>query len=127
MVAVGRSHRLAKAASVDLADVRHERLLLLKDGHCFRQGVLTACTRANVEFHSIFESDQFASMFPLVASGFGVSLVPAMACAQARDCRILPLKKPAFRRIGYIQSRHRFASKPKQAFIAWLRAIASAA
>lgn len=126
MVAVGRSHRLAKAASVDLADVRHERMLLLKDGHCFRQGVLTACTRANVEFHSIFESDQFASIFPLVASGFGVSLVPAMACSQARDCRIVPLKKPAFRRIGYMQSRHRFASKPKQAFIAWLRAAVAA-
>lgn len=54
MVAVGRSHRLASADSVDLADVRHERMLLLKDGHCFRHNVLTACTRANIEFHSIF-------------------------------------------------------------------------
>jgi len=123
MVAVGRDHRLAKAASVDLAEVRHERMLLLKDGHCFRQDVLTACTRAKVEFHSIFESDQFASIFPLVASGFGVSLVPAMACPQARNCKILPLAKPAFRRIGFAHARHRFASKPRQAFIAWLRQL----
>lgn len=121
LVAVGRNHRLAGAPAVDLAEVRHERMLLLKDGHCFRQNVLTACTRANVEFHSIFESDQFASIFPLVASGFGVSLVPAMACPHARDCKILPLVKPAFRRIGYVQARNRFPSKPKQAFIAWLR------
>ena len=123
MVAVGRNHRLAKADSVDLAEVRHERMLLLKDGHCFRQDVLTACTRAKVEFHSIFESDQFASIFPLVASGFGVSLVPAMACAHANDCKILPLAKPAVRRIGYAQARHRFPSKPRQAFLAWLRTV----
>jgi LysR family transcriptional regulator, hydrogen peroxide-inducible genes activator len=123
MVAVGRQHRLANAASVDLAEVRHERMLLLKDGHCFRQDVLTACTRAKVEFHSIFESDQFASIFPLVASSFGVSLVPAMACSQARDCRILPLAKPAFRRIGYAQARHHVATKPRQAFVAWLRQL----
>ena len=121
MVAVGREHRLAKSAAVDLADVRHERMLLLKDGHCFRQDVLTACTRAKVEFQSIFESDQFASIFPLVASGFGVSLVPAMACSQAKDCKILPLEKPAFRRIGYAQARRRVPSKAKQAFIAWLK------
>ncbi len=125
LVAVGRNHRLARAASVDLADVRHERMLLLKDGHCFRQDVLTACTRAKIEFHSIFESDQFASIFPLVASGFGVSLVPSMAAGHAKDCKILPLAKPAFRRIGYVQARQRFASKPKQAFIAWLRQVSS--
>ena len=125
MVAVGGEHRLAKAGSVDLAEVRLERMLLLKDGHCFRQDVLTACTRAKVEFQSIFESDQFASIFPLVASGFGVSLVPAMACSQARDCKILPLAKPAFRRIGYVQTRRRYASKPKQAFIQWLRELSS--
>src|SRR5207248_1268825 len=103
-------HRLATAASVDLAEVRLERMLLLKDGHCFRQDVLTACTRARVEFQSVFESDQFASIFPLVASGFGVSLVPSMACHEAHDCKILPLTRPAFRRIGYVQARRRFPS-----------------
>ena len=126
LVAVGRQHRLARASSVAMSDVRSERMLLLKEGHCFRQDVLTACTRANVEFHSIFESDQFASIFPLVASGFGISLVPAMATRHAVDCQILPLDRPAFRRVGYVQSRHRFQSKPRQAFIAWLRAQRSA-
>lgn len=121
LVAVGEKHRLAKEKSAALAEVRGERMLLLKEGHCLRQDVLTACTRARVEFHSIFESDQFASIFPLVASGFGVTLVPAMAAAHAAGCRLLPLERPAYRRIGYAQSRHRVPSKPRQAFIAWLR------
>ncbi len=121
VVAVGRKHRWAKESSVDIAEVRHERMLLLKEGHCFRQDVLTACTRARVELHSIFESDQFASIFPLVASGFGVTLVPAMAIPHARDCRIVPLARPAFRRIGYLQARRRVPTRPKQAFLTWLR------
>jgi len=83
----------------------------------------SACTRAKVQFHSIFESDQFASIFPLVASGFGVSLVPAMAVPHARECRILPLSRAAFRRVGYAQTRHRFQSKPRNTFISWLRQI----
>jgi LysR family transcriptional regulator, hydrogen peroxide-inducible genes activator len=123
LVAVGRGHRLARAAAVEMAEVQHERMLLLKEGHCFRDDVLTACTRAKVRFHSIFESDQFASIFPLVASGFGVSLVPAMAAAHARECRILPLARAAYRRVGYVQPRHRFASKTRSAFVAWLREI----
>ena len=98
-VAVGRKHRLAAAESVDLSDVRDERMLLLKDGHCFRQNVLTACTQAKIEFHSIFESDQFASIFPLVASGFGMSLVPEMAWGHAEGCKILPLERVGSSRV----------------------------
>jgi LysR family hydrogen peroxide-inducible transcriptional activator len=124
-LAVGRNHRLAKAPAVDLADVRDERMLLLKEGHCFRQDVLTVCTRARVELHSIFESDQFASIFPLVSSGFGVTLVPEMAIPHARDCKIVPLERPAFRRIGYLQARRRVPTKPKQSFISWLRSLPS--
>jgi DNA-binding transcriptional LysR family regulator len=68
MVALGRVTVWREPHRSTLADVKHERMLLLKEGHCFRDDVLTACTRAKVEFHSIFESDQFASIFPLVAS-----------------------------------------------------------
>ena len=41
---------------------------------CFRDRVLTACTRRGAYAQAIFESDQFSSIFPLVASGFGVSI-----------------------------------------------------
>ena len=39
--------------------------------------------------HAIFESDQFASIFALVAAGTGVSLIPAMAAASAEGCRVV--------------------------------------
>jgi LysR family hydrogen peroxide-inducible transcriptional activator len=122
MLALASGHAMAEAPAVNLKDLRGERMLLLKEGHCFRDNVLTACRRANFEFESVFESDQFASIFPLVAAGFGISLIPAMAAGQAGEkCKLLPLTKPSFRRVGYARARRHFAGKAEKAFVAWLR------
>ena len=64
---VAPEHRLASATVAEWAAVRGERLLVLKEGHCFRDQVLTACTRRDAQMQAIFESDQFSSIFPLVA------------------------------------------------------------
>jgi hypothetical protein len=41
--------------------------------------VLKNGKRARARFASVFENGQFASLVPLVASGFGLSLAPEMA------------------------------------------------
>ncbi len=61
LMAVAKNHRLAEARAADLREMHQERLLLLKEGHCFREEMLTACTRARAEFHSVFESDHFGT------------------------------------------------------------------
>ncbi len=120
-LAVGESHPLAKSKIVALKDLAPERLLLLREGHCFRDNVMTACTRANTQVHSVFETDQLGSIFPLVASGFGITLVPAMAAASATGCVIIPVHPGSVRRVGYIRSRRQFAGKPMRAFVQWLK------
>ncbi len=120
-LAVGESHPLARKQIVGLKDLASERLLLLREGHCFRENVMTACTRANAQVESIFETDQLGSIFPLVASGFGITLVPAMAAACAVGCVIIPVSPGSVRRIGYIRSRRQFAGKPMRAFVQWLK------
>ena len=120
-IAVPPNHRFAEAKSVRLKELENERMLLLREGHCLRADVLTACTRARAEFQSVFETDQIASIFPLVATGFGISLVPAMAASQATGCKIVPLERASFRRIGYMRASHHFVSKPMKEFFAWLR------
>src|SRR5271170_4333944 len=54
-LAVAESHPLAGENSIDLQELRNERLLLLKGGHCLRQDVLLTCTRAKAELRSVFE------------------------------------------------------------------------
>lgn len=59
-------------------------------GIALRDSVLMACTRAKAELHSIFETNQLESIFQLVRSGFGVTLVPQMASSHAAGCALVP-------------------------------------
>jgi LysR family hydrogen peroxide-inducible transcriptional activator len=120
---VAPRHPLAESAPVHLKELGNQRMLLLREGHCLRDDVLTACTRARAEFVSVFETDQIASIFPLVANSFGVSLIPAMATGYAHGCRIVGLERASFRRIGYMRASHHFVSKPMKEFFTWLRTL----
>lgn len=120
-LAVADDHPLATAESVDLRRLSTERLLVLKEGHCLRDETLTVCQRARVKFAGQFEADQFASIFELIRSGFGVSIVPEMARLSALGCRLIPLEQKASRKIGFIRLEKHYVSKPLDAFILFLR------
>jgi LysR family transcriptional regulator, hydrogen peroxide-inducible genes activator len=122
-LAVPLNHPFARKRSVDLHDLSRERLLLLKEGHCLRDDVLMACTQARADLRSVFETNQLTSIFQLVRSAFGLTLVPAMASSHAEGCTLVPLRESSFRRIGYLRASRHFVSKPMREFVAWLRKI----
>ncbi|HTC94050.1 MAG TPA: LysR family transcriptional regulator [Terriglobales bacterium] len=122
-LAVAQGHALAGKRAVDLHVLRDERLLLLKEGHCLRDDVRMACSRAHAELRSIFETNQLESIFQLVRSDFGLTLVPAMASSYASGCTLIPLRGNIFRRIGYLRARRRFVSRPMREFVLWLRTL----
>lgn len=124
LVAVGCNHRLAKEASICLPHLAQEKLLLLKEGHCFRNNALRLCQGARVNFVSVFESNQLSSILSLVSAGFGISLVPQMAAKPHEGCVFLPLERESHRRIGYMRARRHALGSAQKAFIGWLRAIA---
>ena len=70
-----------------------------------------------------FESDQFSSIFALVASGFGISVAPQMAIQHAEGCRQVPITGGPSRRIGYAQIRRLYVPPAQKAFIAWLKEL----
>jgi len=124
LVAMSQDHRLAAEEQIRLPELVGERLLLLRGGHCFRDNALTICKRASATFEATFETNQFSSILPLVAAGFGVSLVPQMAIGDNTGCRFIPLDREAFRRIGYMRNRQHGAGAAQKAFIGWLRELA---
>ena len=126
LVVVGLGHRLAAQDQVKIADLRGERMLLLKEGHCFRDDALRICSRARMPFDPMFETEQFSSIFPLVASGLGITLAPRMAAQTAGECRVLPLEREVFRRVGYIRVRRHVSGAAQSAFVKWLREEARA-
>jgi LysR family hydrogen peroxide-inducible transcriptional activator len=121
LVAIPRDHPLGGGKALALPQLMGEKMLLLREGHCLRDDVLTVCSRAKVQFRQIFESDHLASIFSLVANGFGVSIVPGLAASEARDCQLVPLEPQAVRRIGYAQARGHHALPMQKRFIEFLR------
>jgi len=84
--ALPKDHARANARSLSLKDLRGEPFVMLRDGHCFRDVSVAACTRAKVNPRIAFESGQFSSLLGMVAAGVGVSLVPEMAVDKTARC-----------------------------------------
>ena len=79
-VLVGRpGHALLKSRSgVTMAELVGRDVLLLDDGHCFRDQALALCTTANVREAS-FRATSLATLAQMVAAGVGVTLLPALS------------------------------------------------
>lgn len=118
--------RKAPAEPVDLQSITQEKLLLLREGNCLRDDVLTACSRARAQFTQVFETDQLASIFALVTAGMGASLAPESAVRFHGNVQAVPLRQRAYRRIGYAQLRSHRATAAQKTVIKWLRAALAA-
>ena len=72
-------HPLARASTpVALRELEDSDLLLLDDGHCFRQQALEICARGKA--HELeFRATSLSTLVQMVAGGAGVTLLPALA------------------------------------------------
>jgi LysR family hydrogen peroxide-inducible transcriptional activator len=97
MAAVPRQHPLAALESVTSEALKNETMLLLGNGHCFRDHVLEVCPEfarfaSDAEgIRKSFEGSSLETIKHMVAAGMGVTLVPrlsvpkqALATAPAR-------------------------------------------
>ncbi len=82
-----KNHPRAGAETLALKELRGESFVMLRDGHCFRDLSIAACTHARVTPRIAFESGQFSSLFGMVAAGVGISLAPEMAIDRNTGCR----------------------------------------
>jgi LysR family transcriptional regulator, hydrogen peroxide-inducible genes activator len=126
LLAVPAQHRLGRRRSrtVSARDVAAESLLLLKDGHCFRDDVLGICKWSRRKPKVVFEGGQLATLVPLVEAGAGITLLPKMACRHYRRAgvRLLEFAPPVpSRRIGIVRLKDKFLTPATQAFIDTLR------
>ncbi len=86
--------------------LRDMRLLLLEEGHCFRDQALAFCNLQTALPYEMLEGSSLATLVQMVGAGIGVTLVPEMAlpvetgAANVSIARFAP-PEPA-RRIGMI-------------------------
>lgn len=94
-LAVDRNHPLARKKTVSVRDLARERMLVLQEGHCFRQQSLAFCKMAATDPRVIFEGSSLASVMRLAAAGEGVTLVPRVAAETGGlPLRFIPFERP---------------------------------
>jgi LysR family transcriptional regulator, hydrogen peroxide-inducible genes activator len=100
--AVPPDNPLAKQAAVTLSDLESQKLLLLGEGHCFRDQALAACRYTGAQLKSGFQATSLETLRYMVAAGAGVTLLPAMmveSLPDHPDVVILPFKGTAPSRV----------------------------
>lgn len=113
-----KDHRQAGFKSLALKDLRGESFVMLRDGHCFRDLSIAACAHARVAPRIEFESDQFSSLFGMVAAGVGISLVPEMAIDRNAGCHYVRISDArATRTIVAAVLRGRSFNRVQKAFL----------
>lgn len=78
VLALPKGHPLAKKSKIALSDLDDLSLLLLDDGHCFRDQALAACSKTGVR-EAAFRATSLATLSQMVSAGAGVTLLPKLA------------------------------------------------
>ncbi len=121
VVAVPRRHPWAQREAIGSQELKDETMLLLGSGHCFRDHVLEVCpemsrySQSSVGIQKTFEGSSLETIRHMVASGIGITVLPLMACAQARDddlLRYIPFHEPPPRRRVSLVWRKSFTRTP---------------
>jgi len=114
LVAVPRTHALARRKSISAEELKKETMLLLGTGHCFRDHVLDVCpefARFSSDAEGIrksFEGSSLETIRHMVAAGMGVTVVPSLSVPASADAHVafVPFKgHPPSRRVVLVWRR----------------------
>lgn len=98
MAFVPEGHRLAKDEFVLSSELQISDLLLLNEGHCFRNSVLNICGQQNTGKRKIeLESGNFETLIKLAQLGYGMTLLPYLTAIDLpKDLRVSvkPIAEP---------------------------------
>ncbi len=102
MVALPAGHALASRTSISAEELKAETMLLLGNGHCFRDHVLEVCpefARFSSDAEGIrksFEGSSLETIKHMVASGMGVTVVPRLSLPRepSPHLKFVPFSEP---------------------------------
>ena len=73
---IPQTHPLSKLKSLNLSDLEKMDILVLEDGHCFREHVLKLCQTPNPTNSFNLKSGSFETLIHLANDGLGMTLLP---------------------------------------------------
>ena len=96
--ALPAGHALTKQATLKIADIMNEKLLLLDEGHCLRDQALDVCGTGSRGREEV-RATSLETLRQMVGMGLGLTLLPALAVdagprASKKAIEIRPFKAP---------------------------------
>jgi LysR family hydrogen peroxide-inducible transcriptional activator len=95
-------HPLAGGSAVPVAALGGQEVLLLEDGHCFREQALDVCREAGARERAELRGASLSTIVQMVAGDLGVTLLPASAVAvevgEGRGLAVATFRSPPPRR-----------------------------
>ncbi len=79
LLALPRSYPARKRVRATADLLKHDRLLLLEEGHCLRDQALTFCQLRQVDSIDTFGASSLSTIVQLVANGLGLTLLPEIS------------------------------------------------
>ncbi len=126
-VVVSAEHGWVDRRSIKAQDLGEEKVLLLDSGHCFSNQVAEACPDLNRKGADIQKGTSLETIRNMVASGLGITVLPASANSpryRSKLLKIIPFAKPIPSRRIALAWRKSFSRT--QAIEALIQAVASA-
>lgn len=111
--AVPVEHSWAKLKTITVGQLSDEAVLLLSAGNCFRDQVLAACPALSLpqrenHWQKTLEGSSLETIRYMVASGVGITVVPATAAINDNQIACIPLVNPTPSRRIVMATRRRF-------------------
>ena len=87
MAYIPEGHQNFQKKEIEVADLNLDEILLLQDGHCFRDGILNLCKNniRNEINHFQIESGSFETLIKLANEGLGTTLLPYLHTLDLKD------------------------------------------
>jgi LysR family hydrogen peroxide-inducible transcriptional activator len=91
---IPEKHRIADKKEIEVSDLNLDEILLLQDGHCFRDGILNLCKNQDVAPANNFQiqSGSFETLIKLADEGLGLTLLPYLHTLDLKENDKLKLK-----------------------------------
>jgi len=91
---IPENHSNFQKEEMDISDLNPDDILLLRDGHCFREGVINLCNiSANSDQKFSIESGSFETLVKLADEGLGTTLLPYLHTLDLKDSDKLKLRQ----------------------------------
>lgn len=124
VVAVARTHPLAKRRTIALTDLRDVPLVMFRQGYDLRSATEAACRGAGFAPTIAVEGGEMDGVLRLTAAGLGAAIVPSLIVEPRGPLRAVRIEKSALTRtIGIAHRRDRRLSRAGQELIETFRSL----